>query len=148
MWTAKATTHEDLTWLIERVGCYLTPAAKGVKVVDGLGQIRAMAVFDRWMLNCAEAHIAVDEPMALRTLCREAFPWYFAQRGVLLGIVRATNTKALRLDKHLGFKETSRIKDGVDVGEDLIILSMRREGCRWVRPIVKSATQEVAHGRA
>lgn len=142
-----ATTHDDLPWLIERVGCFLTPAAKGVKVVDGSGATKALAVFDRWTYNCAEAHIAVDEPMALRTLCREAFPWYFAQRGVLLGIVRASNTKALKLDFHLGFKEQTRVTDGMDRGEDLVILRMRREECRWMKARHVPREQEVAYGR-
>jgi hypothetical protein len=142
-----ATTQEDLPWLIERVGCFLTPAAKGVKVVDGNGVTKALVAFDRWTYNCAEAHIAIDEPMALRTLCKEAFPWYFAQRGVLLGIVRGSNAKALRLDRHLGFREQTRILDGVAVGEDLVILRMRREDCRWlknsdVRPLRGSVAAE------
>lgn len=137
-----ATTHKDLPWLIERVGCFLTPAAKGVKVVDADGATRAMAIFDRWTYNCAEAHIAVDEPMALRTLCREAFPWYFAERGVLLGIVRASNAKALRLDRHLGFREQTRVVDGVAKGEDLVILCMRRDDCRWVKTMHRATSRD------
>lgn len=146
-WRALATTPEDWHWLIERVGCFLTPAAKGVKVVDGTGTIKAMCMFDRWTKNAAEGHIAVDEPAALRILCREAFPWYFAERGVLLGNVRASNARALRLDKSLGFSEYCRVKDGVAVGEDLVLLSMRREECRWLKPREAKQTKEAQHGR-
>lgn len=147
-WRAIATTPEDWPWLLERVGCFLTPAAKGVRVADRNGITKAMALFDRWTYNCAEAHIAVDEPMALRTLCRETFPWYFAERGVLLGIVRASNAKALKLDLHLGFREQTRVSDGVAVGEDLVILRMRREECRWLKARHAPRMQEEAHGNS
>lgn len=132
MW-ARATTPEDKAWLVERVGCILTDKAKGVAVVDGHGTTVAAFVCDRWTETLAEAHIAVDSPIALRTLTREGFRWFFQHREILVGHVRASNTRALKLDAHLGFREVARIRDGFARGDDLVILELRRENCRWLK---------------
>lgn len=149
-WQAMATTQEDLPWLIERVGCFLTPAAKGVKAVDQHGTIRGMVLFDRWTYNAAEAHIALDSGIALRVLCREAFPWYFAKREIIIGLVRSSNTRALELDLRLGFKVHARIDDGVAKGEDLLLLRMTKSDCRWPTTMPQQARseKEASHGHS
>jgi hypothetical protein len=131
---ARAVKPHEFQWLVDRVGCHLTPDAKGILVEDSAGRIRACAVFDWWTANAAQAHLAVDEPIALRTLCAAAFPWFFDTigYGVLLGFVQGANTRAIRLDKHLGFREVRRVVDGAAKGEDLVILEMRRQDCRWL----------------
>lgn len=50
---------------------------------------------------------------------------------VVVGLVDADNTAALRFDRHLGFVETCRIKDGAGHC-DLVVLTMAREDCRWL----------------
>ena len=62
------------------------------------------------------------------------FDYPFNQLGVkkLIGQVPSSNLKALEFDKKLGFKEEARISDVFPDG-DLIVLSMRREDCRWLK---------------
>lgn len=103
-------------------------------LVEAGGEILAMVVFDWWTHNSAEGHVCIEEPSAILPLLRKALRYFFLETGrsVLLGRVRATNTRALALDKGLGFREVHRIKDGYAVGEDMVLLEMRREDCRWL----------------
>jgi len=128
----RAAREEDKAWIVGRVGCLLTPLAKGIAVEDSAGDTKAVVLWDLWTETMAVAHIAVASPMALRVLCREGFPWFFRHREIMTGQVRASNTRALELNKHLGFSEVLRLKDGFAVGDDLVLLEMRRADCRWL----------------
>lgn len=61
------------------------------------------------------------------------FGYAFRQCKVnkVLGYVGSQNLVAQRFDKHLGFKEETRIPDAHPDGE-LIIYSMTRDECRWL----------------
>ncbi len=93
-----------------------------------------MVGYDGWLPNACAIHVAIEEPMAGRRLVRPAFgiPFLEMGLGLVLGWVLSTNTRALRLDLHLGFRETHRIRDGWRPGVDLVLLEMRREECRWI----------------
>ena len=57
--------------------------------------------------------------------------------GKIFGKVNATNTRALALDKHLGFVEEARLS-GVFTHEgnpvDAILFSMTKDQCRFLNP--------------
>jgi RimJ/RimL family protein N-acetyltransferase len=67
-----------------------------------------------------------------RQLLTEAFRYAFGAVGVLVAIIRASNERSLRLARHLGFKDTYRVADGWQAGEDMLVLEMRRAQCRWL----------------
>ena len=69
-----------------------------------------------------------------RELIRATFDYPFRQLGMehLFATVRATNARALRLDRRIGFADFARVKDGWARGEDMIILTMARDDCRWL----------------
>lgn len=131
----RAATPQERLWLGERLGYHFSPDARGILAEDSHGGIAAMVCFDRWAENSAEAHVYVGRPIAIRRLAPAAFRWFFNTlgKGVLVGVVRASNEKALELDLRLGFRETHRIKDGVAVGEDRVLLEMRRADCMWLK---------------
>jgi RimJ/RimL family protein N-acetyltransferase len=126
--------REELHWLVERTQFSPTAGCRAIKATDEDGRIRGMVAFDGWTLNSVQAHMAVDSPIAWRALLRPAFAYPFeeAGRGVLLAIIPAGNTKSVRLAQHFGFQESHRVRDGWSVGEDLLVLEMRREACRWL----------------
>ena len=100
-------------------------------------RIVAAIVLDSWTANSCTAHIAIEDPLVLRHGFLELgcdFIFNHANRGVVIGLVPANNHKALKFDKHIGFKEVYRIKDGYAVDVDYVILEMRRESCRWLTP--------------
>jgi RimJ/RimL family protein N-acetyltransferase len=72
------------------------------------------------------------------------FHYPFVQLGVkkMFGQVPASNCNALEFDLKLGFKEEARIKDVFPDG-DLIVVSMRREDCRWLKVRPTGLTEPV-----
>lgn len=123
-------------WLAQRAEFTPSPEFKGILAWDeNRSKICGMAGFDGWTENSVVVTIALDHPSALRYLLMPTFDFIFAQagRGVALATVRGSNSKSQKLVTHAGWKEVYRIRDGVKVGEDLILYEMRREDCRWIR---------------
>lgn len=125
----RAATPADFAWFNERTGYVLPANARGLAVG---APPRAMVAFDGWKPNSACAHVAIEAPGACRQLLTEAFRYAFAAVGVLVAMIRANNRRSIRLARHLGFTEQHRIRDGWQVGEDLLVLEMRRAECRWL----------------
>lgn len=124
---------DRLPWLCERAGCQLSPGLRGIEAVDGKGAIRGAVGFDGWLGNAAQMHIALESPAALRALLRPAFSYLygFAGKDIALGVVPSHNHRALRLDTHVGFRVAYRLKDGFAPGDDMILLELRKEDCRY-----------------
>lgn len=137
----RAATPEEYSWLLGRVGYTPTASFRALAAVDNTGRVRGMVGFDSWTENSAQAHFAVDTPMALRELAPAAFEYVFHQagRGVLVGVVREDNARSRRATKHLGFKEAYRIRDGAAAGVALLLYELRREECRYLPQPVPSA---------
>ena len=72
------------------------------------------------------------------------FNYPFVQLGCskLLGQVPASNLKALEFDLKLGFIEETRIKDVFPDG-DLVVMSMKKEACRWLKLKPRSLKEHV-----
>jgi hypothetical protein len=64
-----------------------------------------------------------------------SFDYPFMQLGVnqILATVSSVNERALTLVKRLGFKQLYKIKDGAPKGADLIIFSMSKANCKWLK---------------
>lgn len=63
-----------------------------------------------------------------------AFHYPFIQQDLIkvLGLVRSTNHTALAFDTKLGFRLETKVADVYGPGVDCIVMSMRREECRWL----------------
>lgn len=126
---------EHLDWIEARAGCVLTRHARAIAAVDSAGTILGMVAFDAWTESSAQMHVAVDRPIAVRALLGAAFHYLFEQAGraIAIGFVRVGNERALKFDKKVGFREVARIADGWDIGEDLVVLELRKADCRWLK---------------
>lgn len=129
-----AAPPEFLPWLARRAQCNVGPEMKGIMAVDDTGRVHGMAGFDGWTPNSVVLSIALDNPASFRSLVKPIFHYAFvqAQRGVALAVVKGSNARSLALCSRVGFREAYRVRDGVTVGEDLVIFEMRREECRWI----------------
>lgn len=81
-------------------------------------------------------HNAIDDPSRIdRTFVRESFRYPFEICGLeeVLAPVPADNERALSLNFHLGFREVHRIPGGALEGSDLLLLSMRKAECRFLK---------------
>lgn len=132
---ATAATAEDFGWLVERTQCATTAGFRAIKAVDGGGRIRGMVGYDGWTENAVQAHMAVDTPVAWRALIPACFEYPFreAGKGVLLGIIPAHNTRSWRMARRLGFRFAHAVRDGWARGDDLLVLELRREDCRFLK---------------
>ena len=98
------------------------------------GRIVGMVGYDGWTHTACSMHVAIETPAAVRALLRPAFDYAFnhKQRKVVLGITPGDNAAALRFNRHLGFSQVHRVKDGWAEGIDLVVQEMRRDACRWL----------------
>ena len=79
-------------------------------------------------------HMAGFTPRwASRDMLWICFDYPFNQLGCkkIFAQIPAQNTRAVKIDLKLGFTFEVLIKD-VFVGDDLVVLSMTREDCRWL----------------
>jgi hypothetical protein len=60
------------------------------------------------------------------------YPFNQLQCKKICGTIQASNAPLLEFNKRLGFSEETRIKDAYPDG-DMIILSMTRDECRWLK---------------
>lgn len=130
----QASTLDDFKWIQAHAHCVCTPYARALKAIDEAGDIRGMVAFDNWTVNAVQVHMAVDTPIAWRSLLPAAFHFAFemAGKGLVVGITPASNERALSLSRKAGFRQPYRIKDGWAVGEDMVVSEMRKDECRYL----------------
>lgn len=129
--------REHYGWIAQRAA--LTPGEtfKALEALEG-DRILGMVGYDGWTPNSCSMHVAIDDWRAVRRLLRPAFGLVFDAppkglgKGVVLGSVLSTNSKALVFDRKLGFRQVARLRDAWQRGVDLILFEMRREDCRWL----------------
>lgn len=114
-----------------------------VALDDRTGRFLGAVVCEDWTETMCSCHILLaDTFKALRAgLHKELANYVFVQakRLKVIGLVPAKNTRAQKLNKHFGFTELFRIEDGYKVGEDYIVMEMKKENCPY--------WTEVKHGQ-
>ena len=99
------------------------------------GKMACAAVFDSWAHTSVCVHQLILNPFCIRHGFFEEVAKYVyvqADRAIMYGLVRSSNKKAIKLDLNIGFTEIARLKDGVMFGEDLVILELKKEDCRFL----------------
>lgn len=111
---------------------------------SGEPKLIGVVAYNGFCGNVCSMHIAGDGNWVSREFIKLAFDYPFNQAKVeaVIAPVAADNAKALRFDKHFGFKEIHRVKDGWDSGVDLVYLQLLRSECRWLQagiPVLRAA---------
>ena len=86
---------------------------------------RSCIVFNNFNECNATAHIAVSKPTKLfLELLDHGFKYAFETCGLrrLTGLVEADNSKAIKLDKHIGFVEEGIMEKAGSEGQDMVVL--------------------------
>jgi plastocyanin len=116
--------------------CHVVPPAAGEPV--SMDDVAVAVGYDNFIgrVCCMHTVIAKPEHMA-RRIVNEAFEFPFLVCGceAVIALVDSTNEAALEFDRRLGFHEIACIPHAGLEG-DLVVLCMRRENCRWLRPQV------------
>lgn len=106
-------------------------------------QLLMVAAFNAHIGSLCQIHIACAPGFHFtpRAMLREVFSHAFDRMKVthLLGVVNSLNTRAMKYDLHLGFKEVVRFKGTHDDGGDLVMLTMERPDCRYLQTPARKA---------
>ena len=100
------------------------------------GELIAGFVFHQFNDANAVCHIAVTKPNKLLVkLLEHAANYAFnvVKLKRLTGMVTASNTKAYELDIHLGWEHEFTMKCAGKDGEDMHVLVMWPDRCRWLK---------------
>jgi len=96
-------------------------------------EIRAVVVYCGFFGKSCMVHVgSVGQHWATKDFLKKVFDYPFntLKLKVIIGTVAGNNEKALKLNRHLGFKDVATIADAHADG-DLVILEMRPEYCKW-----------------
>jgi len=120
-------------WISGVLGMKFSPYATFIgQEIDG--EVKAVVAFDNVLDKSCMMHTAAIVPnwisKDLLWACFD-YPFNILKVKVILASVASTNEEALKLDRHLGFKDKAYIEDA-HIDGDLVILAMRREDCRWL----------------
>lgn len=135
---------EHYDWIASRANLVPGPQFGAIEAVTDEGRIIGMVGFDGWLPNSVSLHIAMEEPgeipreirrAAMHDLISCAFRSAFDGfgRGVAFATVLSNNTRSRRLVERLGFEPAGCLEDAWSRGVDLLLYSMRRDACRWLR---------------
>lgn len=134
-------TAEEWRWFTARTNTIACADSQGI-IVERNGVIQAAAVFDSFTRTACNVHFAIDNPMVIRhgfihEITRHAF--LACGRSRIFGLVCSTNSKSLRLVRHIGMTEVARVPNAIDEGIDYIVheLTMKHD-CRFL-PVVERA---------
>lgn len=128
-----------------------------IGAMDSLGNIVGGVVYNNFTRQDIHMHVAGVGNWLTRRMLGECFRYPFIQLGCrrVTGTVGARNDAALAFDEKLGFKYEGTLRCHLPDDEDLIILGMLREECRWLNVGVRretksthSATTVALHPRA
>ena len=126
----------DWPYVTDRAFPKLVEDTCGVMAVDiETGENVAAAIFDHLLHNSAQVHIMIDKPMVLKHGFMEEvadFIFNFMGKGVVLGLTPASNTAAIKFNKHAEFKEVCRIPNGFREDVDLVMFQLLKEECTYL----------------
>ena len=112
-------------WLQEQTGHKIPFGSFYAMGAEINGQIVGGVVFNNFNESNATAHIAVSKPtkLFLELLDHAAhYAFRLCKLRRLTGFVAESNSKALKLDKRIGFEEEGVLKHAGADGEDVIML--------------------------
>ena len=128
-------SEEEWDWVSQRAECVRCEDSRGM-VAYRDGKIVCAVAFDHWSHNSVHIHTAFEDLLCFKHGWPEAvFGYIFndCDKGVIMGVTPANNLKAVRFNKHIGFVELFRVKDGFEVGIDFVVTEYRKENCKYIR---------------
>ena len=135
-------TPQEWEWVSDRAHTILCGDMCGIVVTNEGGDIQAVAVFDSFTKNACNVHLAIENPMVIKhgflsEIARHLF--LVRNRSRIFGLVPSNNSRALKLDKHIGMREIACIPNALDEGVDYVVLEMTREECTWLPQLKEAA---------
>lgn len=128
------TRPDEWAWFHSRTSVIYCSDTQGI-VAYRDGVLVAAVMFDTWTPSSVNVHMAIDDPLVIKHgLFTEVavHAYHRCGRKRMFGLVPSNNAKAIKLDKHIGFKQVAVVPDAVDDGVDYIVMRLDKEDCRWL----------------
>lgn len=126
-----------IAWAESVVDCKFRDDAKAIGLLSN-GVIAAVSVYDGFSLCDCNMHIASNRTGSWLTrkflISSFAYPFIQLKLNRVTGLVPAKNEIALKFDLHIGFEFEGRCKKALP-DDDIIILGLLRENCKYIHPI-------------
>lgn len=123
-------------WVAQRTGGKYYAGSGHAIGLERNGQLVAGVLYDNYTGRSVQMHVASDGTgrWMTREYLRICFDYPFNQMKVnkVIGLVDSTNAEAIRFDENIGFHR-EHVVTGAGKHGDLIIYSMTREQCRWLK---------------
>jgi hypothetical protein len=120
-------------WVATQTGGQFRSDAVAIGLEKG-NAIVAGAIFDSFNGASVVAHVAATHINREWLHMIHFYPFQQLKVNCVLGIVSSDNEAALRFDKHLGFREVTRIPGACPTG-DMVLLVMNKEDRRYGKAI-------------
>lgn len=130
-----STPREALwVWVNTKLGI---PWSEDFRAIGALREdcLCAVVAYNGFTGRTCFMHSAIDDPAVInRTFVKAIFdyPFNHCKLTHVLALVESSNTRAMKIDLRLGFKEVNRFEGAGLDGSDLVLLSMARNECKWI----------------
>ena len=125
----------DWKWVCNTMPMNRSEETSGLVAYDkATGLPLAATICDSWSPMTVNCHIIIENPIVLRHgFFEECANWIFGVCGRerIFGLVPANNEKALKLNKHLGYKELIRLTNGYRDGIDYVLMELVNTDCKF-----------------
>lgn len=99
------------------------------------GVLKGGVVYTNYSHGNVFASIALDGSINRRFLHAIFFNPFIAWKVRHIGcLIETSNTRSIRLCSHMGFIPEGRLREAAVNGEDVILMGMLRNECRWLKP--------------
>ena len=136
------TADFEWKWVKALTNVVMCEDSEGIVCYDDDGLMVAACVADTFSKDACSVHLAIANPLAIRAgLFNQCADYLFGtrERKRLFGQVPASNKKAIKLNKHLGYTVVATIPNGICEGEDLVVMCLEKENCKYVKNIKEAA---------
>jgi RimJ/RimL family protein N-acetyltransferase len=129
-------------WIQARARPVRCEDSQGIVAYNTEDEIQAITVFDSFIMDACSVHLAIDNPFVIRHgFLSETANHLFnvCERNRIFARIPATNTKSIKLTKHVGFSEVARIPEGFTKDVDFIVMRLDKEDCHWLTKLKEVA---------
>lgn len=121
------------SWLCKQIGLPWSPDLRCIGEIGRHAHIRGVIGYNNYNRASVQMHVAGEPGWVSRHILYAAFhyPFVALKCNVVLGLVPSGNKEALRFNRRLGFETLIELEGGHPDGA-LIMMSMRKENCRWL----------------
>lgn len=133
----------DWGWIQQYIPMLRVEDTCGLMAID-LDKNETVGAFivDNILYNSAQASFILKNSMVIKHgFIEECASFVFDGLGkdIIYGYVREDNTKAMRLNKRLGYKDKTRIPEGFGKDCDFIVMELHKDNCPFYKKLSEVA---------